>query len=231
MVENIARLPLAEGLARRYPFAKHARKDAHLMFYRPEDGHGLPHNPFNAIVTPRPIGWISTRGADGSENLAPYSFFNAVAYVPPQVMFASTGSKDDRGDTKDSVANIRDTGVFCINIVEYAMRDVMNQTSGPWPKETDEFDLAAIDRAECETIACSRVAAAPANLECRLTQIVKLEGEANFAVFGEVVGVHMRDDCMKDGLFDVLSFNPLTRLGYRDYSVVREVFSLKRPGE
>ena len=201
------------------------------MFYRPEDGHGLPHNPFNAIVTPRPIGWISTRGADGSENLAPYSFFNAVAYVPPQVMFASTSAKEDRGDTKDSVANIRDTGVFCVNIVEYAMRDAMNQTSGPWEKETDEFALAGIDRAACETIACSRVAGAPASLECRLTRIVKLAGEANFAVFGEVTGVHMRDDCLKDGIFDVLSFNPLTRMGYRDYSVIRETFSLKRPGE
>ncbi len=201
------------------------------MFYRPEDGHGLPHNPFNAIVTPRPIGWISTRGADGSENLAPYSFFNAVAYVPPQVMFASTSAKEDRGDTKDSVANIRDTGVFCVNIVEYAMRDAMNQTSGPWEKETDEFALAGIDRAACETIACSRVAGAPASLECKLTRIVKLAGEANFAVFGEVTGVHMRDDCLKDGIFDVLSFNPLTRMGYRDYSVIRETFSLKRPGE
>ncbi|MCR9069099.1 MAG: flavin reductase family protein [Rhodobacteraceae bacterium] len=201
------------------------------MFYRPEDGHGLPHNPFNAIVTPRPIGWISTRGADGSENLAPYSFFNAVAYVPPQVMFASTSAKEDRGDTKDSVANIRDTGVFCVNVVEYAMRDAMNQTSGPWEKETDEFALAGIDRAACETIACSRVAAAPASLECKLTRIVKLAGEANFAVFGEVTGVHMRDDCLKNGIFDVLSFNPLTRMGYRDYSVIRETFSLKRPGE
>ena len=201
------------------------------MFYRPADGHGLPHNPFNAIVTPRPIGWISTRGADGSENLAPYSFFNAVAYVPPQVMFASTSAKEDRGDTKDSVANIRQTGVFCVNIVEYAMRDAMNQTSGPWPRETDEFALAGIARAECETIACSRVAHAPASLECRLTQIVPLEGESNFAVFGEVTGVHMRDDCITDGEFDVLSFNPLTRMGYRDYSVIREKFSLKRPGE
>jgi len=201
------------------------------MFYRPQDGHGLPHNPFNAIVTPRPIGWISTRGADGSENLAPYSFFNAVAYVPPQVMFASTSAKEDRGDTKDSVANIRETGVFCVNVVEYAMRDVMNQTSGPWPKETDEFELAGIARAECAEIACSRVVGAPANLECRLSQIVKLEGAANFAVFGEVVGVHLRDDCLADGEFDVLAFNPLTRMGYRDYSVIREKFSLKRPGE
>ena len=201
------------------------------MFYRPEDGHGLPHNPFNAIVTPRPIGWISSRGADGRENLAPYSFFNAVAYTPPQVMFASTSAKEDRGDTKDSVANIRERGVFCVNIVEYALRDAMNQTSGPWDRETDEFELAELEKAECETIACSRVAAAPANLECRLTQIVKLEGESNFAVFGEVTGVHMRDACIVDGIFDVLTFNPLSRMGYRDYTVVREKFGLKRPGD
>ncbi|SDG77719.1 flavin reductase family protein [Alloyangia pacifica] len=200
------------------------------MFYRPEDGHGLPHNPFNAIVTPRPIGWISTRGTMG-DNLAPYSFFNAVAYVPPQVMFASTSAKEDRDGTKDSVAQLRESGVFCVNIVEYAARDVMNQTSGPWPAGEDEFALAGIDKAACETIDCPRVAGAPASLECRVTQIVKLEGAANYAVFGEVTGVHMRDDCLVNGQFDVTTFQPLTRLGYRDYSVIREVFSLKRPGE
>ncbi|RLJ60618.1 flavin reductase (DIM6/NTAB) family NADH-FMN oxidoreductase RutF [Litoreibacter meonggei] len=201
------------------------------MFYRPEDGHGLPHNPFNAIVTPRPIGWISTRGSDGSENLAPYSFFNAVAYVPPQVMFASTSAKPDRDGTKDSVANIRDTGVFCVNVVEYAARDVMNVTSGPWDKEVDEFAKAGIERVDCDTIACSRVVNAPANLECKLTQIVQLPGEANFAVFGEVIGVHMRDDCIVDGVFDVTTFQPLARLGYKDYTHVKDVFSLTRPGE
>lgn len=201
------------------------------MFYRPEDGHGLPHNPFNAIVTPRPIGWISSRGTDGHDNLAPYSFFNACAYVPPQVMFASTSAKPDRGDTKDTVAQIRDTGVFCVNIVEYAMKDVMNQTSGPWDKSVDEFALAEVEKAQCETIDCARVANAPANLECKLTQIVQLPGEANMVVFGEVTGIHMRDDCMTDGMFDVLKFNPLSRMGYRDYTVVREKFSLKRPGE
>lgn len=201
------------------------------MFYQPKDGHGLPHNPFNAVVTPRPIGWIATRGSDGRDNLAPYSFFNAVAYVPPQVMFASTSAKPDRGDTKDSVANIRDTGVFAVNIVEYAARDVMNQTSGTWDKETDEFALANIEKAACQTINCPRVATAPATLECTLTQIVELPGEANFAVFGEVTGVHLRDDCIVDGKFDVTRFNPLTRLGYRDYSVIREVFSLERPDD
>ena len=201
------------------------------MFYKPEEGHGLPHNPFNAIVTPRPIGWISTRGTDGADNLAPYSFFNAVAYTPPQVMFASTGAKDDRDGTKDSVAHIRETEVFCVNIVEEAAKDVMNQTSGSWPREVDEFADAGIDKADCETIACARVAHAPAALECKLTQIVQLPGAANFVVFGEVTGVHMRDDCLVDGRFDVTRFNPLTRLGYMDYSVIREVFSLRRPGQ
>ncbi len=201
------------------------------MFYKPQDGHGLPHNPFNAIVTPRPIGWISTRGADGSDNLAPYSFFNAVAYVPPQVMFASTSAKPDRGDTKDSIANIRDTGVFCVNIVEYAMRGVMNQTSGPWDRTVDEFSDAEIVKADCAEINCARVADAPAALECKLTQIVQLPGDTNFVAFGEVIGVHMRDDCLVDGLFDVTRFNPLTRLGYKDYSTIREVFSIARPGE
>jgi len=200
------------------------------MFYEPEDGHGLKHNPFNAVVTPRPIGWISTR-AGGLDNLAPYSFFTAVAYTPPQVMFASTSAKEDRGDTKDSVANIRASKVFCVNIVEYAMRDVMNQTSGGWDKTTDEFELSGAEKGECGVIDCPRVANAPASLECRLSQIVPLEGDHNFLVLGEVVGVHLRDDCLEDGVFDILKYQPLTRLGYRDYSRISEVFSLKRPGE
>ena len=146
------------------------------MFYRPEDGHGLPHNPFNAIITPRPIGWISSRDAQGHDNLAPYSFFNGVAYAPPQVMFASTGAKPDQPGTKDSTANIRDTGVFCVNIVEYAMRDAMNISSGTYPREADEFALAGLDKVQCDTIDCPRVAGTPAALECRLTQIVELAG-------------------------------------------------------
>ncbi len=198
------------------------------MFYRPEDGHGLPHNPFNAIVSPRPIGWISTRG-DAGDNLAPYSFFNAVAYVPPQVMFASTSAKPDRDGTKDSMAQLRETGVFCVNIVEYAMRNAMNVTSGAHPAGTDEFTLADIVKAECDTIDCPRVATAPASLECKVTQITTLPGEANLVVFGQVSGVHIRDDCLTDGLFDVTRYNPLTRLGYQDYSVIREVFPLIRP--
>ena len=201
------------------------------MFYRPEDGHGLPHNPFNAVVTPRPIGWISTRDSAGHDNLAPYSFFNGVAYVPPQVMFASTGVKDDVDGTKDSVANIRETGVFCVNIVEYAARDAMNASSATLPHGVDEFAHAGIDKAECDVIACARVAGAPAALECRMTQVVQIEGAANYVVFGEVIGVHLRDDCVVDGRFDVTRYEPLSRLGYRDYSRVREVFEIIRPDD
>ena len=201
------------------------------MFYRPEDGHGLPHNPFNAIITPRPIGWISSRDADGINNLAPYSFFNGVAYTPPQVMFASTGTKPDQNGTKDSMANIEATGVFCVNIVEYAQRDAMNASSATLPKGTDEFAHAGLTPMECETIDCARVQGAPAALECKVTQIVTLPGEANRVVFGEVTGIHLRDDCLRDGKFDVTTFQPLARLGYRDYSVVRELFSLKRPDD
>lgn len=146
-------------------------------------------------------------------------------------MFASTLAKPDRGDTKDSFANIRQTGVFAINIISFALRDAMNATSGPWGKDTDEFALAELEKVECDTISCARVAASPPTLECKLTQIVQLPGAANFAVFGKVTGVHMRDDCMMDGMFDLTRFNPLARLGYRDYATVLETFSLTRPGE
>ena len=199
------------------------------MFYRPADGHGLPHNPFHAVVSPRPIAWISTRDATGADNLAPYSFFNAVASEPPQVVFGSSEAKPDRDGTKDSLGNIRETGVFCINIVEFAARDAMNASSASLPRDADEFKAAGVAKALCETIPCARVATAPAALECRLTRIVRLAGASNWAVFGAVTGVHLRDDCLVEGRFDVTRFQPLARLGYRDYAVVREVFAMTRP--
>jgi flavin reductase (DIM6/NTAB) family NADH-FMN oxidoreductase RutF len=199
------------------------------MFYRPEAGHGLPHNPFNAIIAPRPIGWISTRGTQG-DNLAPYSFFNAVAYSPPQVMFASTGAKPDRTGTKDSVAQIIETGVFCVNIATGDLRDAVNATSASLPAGTSEFDAAGIESADCTTIDCLRVAHAAANLECRMTQIVPLAGENNFAVFGVVTGVHMRDDCVIDGRFDPRAAGGwIARLGYQDYAAVHDLFEMDRP--
>lgn len=193
------------------------------MFYRPAEGHGLPHNPFNAIVSPRPIGWISTRGTQG-DNLAPYSFFNAVAYVPPQVVFSSTG-------TKDSLTNIRDTGVFAVNIVSEDLVAAMNESSAPVARGIDEFTLTGLAKADCREIDCPRVAEAPATLECRLVQVTQLLGHDNWLIHGEVVGIHMRDDCLHDGRFDVTRYNPAARLGYRDFTIVRDLFELRRPDE
>ena len=193
------------------------------MFYEPKDGHGMEHNPFSAIVSPRPIGWISTTGAMG-DNLAPYSFFNAVAYRPPQVMFASTG-------IKDSVLNIRETLVFAVNIVEEAMFRVMSETSATLPHGVDEFARAGVARGACRTIACPRVEGAPAVLECVLVQEVTLRGTDNAMIIGEVTGIHLRDDCIADGRFDVTRYRPVARLGYQDYTVVREVITLVRPDD
>lgn len=191
------------------------------MFYRPEDGHGLSHNPFNAIVAPRPIGWISTRGPLG-DNLAPYSFFNAVAYTPPQVMFASTG-------VKDSLRALRETGVFCVNIVTAALTDAMNATSASAAPGMDEYTLAGLEKAECTTIDCPRVAASPAALECQLMQIIALKGNNNFMILAEVTGIHIADDALTDGRFDTARLQPLARLGYMDYAVINSTFTLERP--
>jgi flavin reductase (DIM6/NTAB) family NADH-FMN oxidoreductase RutF len=192
------------------------------MFYKPEDGHGLPHNPFKAVVSPRPIAWISTRSKHG-DNLAPYSFFNAVTDAPPQVMFA--------GGMKDSIANVADSGVFAVNIVEEAMFKTMSETSASLPRGTDEFAQNGVLKAQCTTIDCPRVANAPATLECRMLQIITLKGTDNYMVIGEVTGVHLREDCMVNGRFDVTRYHPMARLGYMDYAVVRDVVSLPRPGE
>ena len=190
------------------------------MFYQPSDGHGLRHNPFKAVVSPRPIAWISTRAGQG-DNLAPYSFFNAIADAPPQVMFA--------GSMKDSIANITESGVFAVNVVEEAMFKTMSETSAALPRGTDEFSHAGVPKADCTTIDCPRVANAPATLECRMLQIITLKGIDNYLVIGEVTGVHLRDDCLVDGRFDVTRYRPMSRLGYMDYAVVRELVTLPRP--
>ncbi len=197
------------------------------MFYRPADGHGLPHNPFAAIVAPRPIGWISSRGAQG-DNLAPYSFFNAVAYDPPQVIFASTSAKPDRGDTKDTVAQIRESGVFCVNLADSDLLPALNASSAPLAAGRDEFLHAGVAKAHCHEIACPRVAQAPASLECRLVQVIPLLGKHNFLVLGAVVGVHIRPDCLVAGRF--CPPDRIARLGYADYARISETFELERPG-
>ncbi len=204
------------------------------MFYRPADGHGLPHDPFKAIVTPRPIGWISTLDAQGRANLAPYSFFNGCGDAPPMVMFAQTGRKSRPEPVKDSVANIRETGEFACNIVSQALREAMNLSSGTYQPEVDEFDLAGLTKAPGIAIAAPHVAEAPAVLECRLVKIVDdlpswREHAFNIMVIGEVVGVHIDDAIVRDGRVDVLGYNPVARMGYKDYTTVTDIWAMERP--
>ena len=198
------------------------------MFYRPQDGHPLPHNPFKAMIVPRPIGWISTVDKAGRANLAPYSFFNGVSDTPPMVMFSATGTKEGRDEIKDSVANLRESGEFVVNLVSEAMVDAMNVSSGIYGRGDDEFIRAGLEKLPSETVAPPRVAGAPGALECRLWREVELPG-GNIVMIGEVTGIHLDDAHLKDGIFDVTSFRPLARLGYRDYAVVDSVFALNRP--
>jgi flavin reductase (DIM6/NTAB) family NADH-FMN oxidoreductase RutF len=205
------------------------------MFYRPADGHGLPHDPFKAIVTPRPIGWISTADSRGRANLAPYSFFNGCGDAPPLVMFAQTGRKSRPEPVKDSIANIRETGEFACNIVSQALKGPMNLSSGTYEPEVDEFEVAGLTRTPGRSISAPHVGEAPAVLECRLVKIIEdlpswREHAFNIIVIGEVVGVHIDEAILKDGRVDVLAYNPVARLGYMDYTTVADVWEMNRPG-
>lgn len=199
------------------------------MFYNPATGHPLPHDPFKAIIAPRPIAWISSQDENGQVNLAPYSFFNAIADTPPLVMFSSTGSKPGEDGYKDSLRNIEQTGEFCVNIVSYALKDAMNISCGNYQHGEDEFAKAGLEKAPCKKIAPPRVAAAPASLECKLWQLITLPGRQNVMAIGAVVGVHIDDNCLSNGLFDLEKAQTLSRLGYADYAMVKDPFSLKRP--
>ncbi|MBN9671048.1 flavin reductase family protein [Roseibium aggregatum] len=198
------------------------------MFYETEtNDHGLPHNPFKAIVAPRPIGWISSVDREGRPNLAPYSFFNCVADRPPVVMFSSSGYKD-------SAANIDATGEFVCNMASYSLKDEMNQSSAAVPSGESEFELAGLEMAPSRLVKVPRVAKAVTALECKHLQTLRLKtlkGDEtdNYVIFGQVVGVHIDDSIIVDGRVDVTVYKPLSRLGYMDYAVVTEVFEMGRP--
>lgn len=205
------------------------------MFYRPgQDDHGLPRNPFNALITPRPIAWVSTRGEDGEANVAPFSFFSGAAYDPPIISIAFTGSKlgERAGERKDSLANIRATKEFAVNIVPSALKDAMNITSGHFGSGENEFIAAGLTEAPCRTISAPRIAESPASFECRMVRLVELPtngpGE-NTTVFGQVLGVHIDESIMTDGFVDPRLYHPLARMGYLDYASITEVFEMKRP--
>lgn len=202
------------------------------MFYEPKNGHGLPHNPFNALIVPRPIGWISSVNKEGIANLAPFSFFNAVSYTPPQVMFAATGSHEE-GGLKDSVQNIHDTGEFVVNLATYPLKDAVNLSSIAAPNDQDEFSIAGLEKDDSKLISVPRVRESPVHLECRYIQTVELPSASptspNLVIFGEVIGVHIQDDMIKDGLVDMTALQPLSRLGYKDYAGLGNTFSMDRP--
>jgi flavin reductase (DIM6/NTAB) family NADH-FMN oxidoreductase RutF len=197
------------------------------MFYDPRLGHGLPYDPFKAIVAPRPIGWISTLDAEGRANLAPYSFFNAVHSRPPMLAFTSE-------TMKHSAANAIATGEFVFNLCTRPLFDAMNISSGALADGESEFEAAGLARAPSRIVKVPRVAASPAALECRVVhsmQLQDVDGAAleGWIIIGQVVGVHIDDACIRDGRFDTAAAQPLARCGYRDYATVTEVFEALRP--
>jgi flavin reductase (DIM6/NTAB) family NADH-FMN oxidoreductase RutF len=199
------------------------------MFYetRSRDKSLLPHDPFKAIVAPRPIGWISTRSLDGRINLAPYSFFNAYSSSPPLVGFSSEGYKD-------SAAFAAESGEFVANLASFDLMHPMSETSAPLPRGQSEFEHAGLTMAPCRLVKPPRVAEAHAALECRVSEIVRLKGHKgealeNYLVVGEVVAFHIDDAFIKNGRFDTAGAKPLARCGYQDYAVVEKLIALERP--
>ena len=202
------------------------------MFYRPETKrHGLPHDPFKACVASRPIGWLTTLSPEGIVNLAFYSFFNEVADNPHMVMFASNG-RESYGP-KDTLCNIEVTGEFVYNVATWDLREKMNRTSAPVAPEIDEMALAGLTPVPSEIVKPPRVAESPIHLECVYHQTIELpsnDPEARNAIFlGRVVGIHISDDVLTDGLVDLKNFKLIAQLGYHEFTVVETILKMIRP--
>ncbi len=201
-----------------------------IHFYEPDQGHGLRHDPLNSIIAPRPIGWISTRDAQGRLNLAPYSFFNAFNYTPPIIGFASVGHKD-------TVQNIEQTGEFAWSLVTRPLAEAMNQTSAPVPHGVDEFALAGLTPVASRMVAVPRVAQSPVSFECRLTQLIELRTLSGaktqtWLILGQVVGVHIARSLLVDGVYDTAAAHPVLRGGGpADYYTIGpdQLFRMTRP--
>ncbi len=201
------------------------------MFYETKDHHGLPHDPFKSCVVPRPIGWLTTVSKSGVVNLAPFSFFNGMASNPPVVVAGINGLQPH--GPKDTLTNCRETGEFVANMATWNLREAMNLTSASLPAEVDEMALAGLTPVPCRLVKPPRVKESPINLECKVLQFVDLPSDdresKNTAVFGQVVGIHIADSVLTDGLVDTAKIKPIARLGYMEYAVVREVFEMRRP--
>lgn len=203
-------------------------KDLH--YYEPRNGHGLRHDPFNAIIAPRPIGWISSRDVRGNVNLAPYSFFNGFCYTPPIIGFSSTS-------WKDSVGNIEETGEFVWNLATRDLAKQMNLTAAHVAHDVSEFAIAGLTEAPCRLVGVPRVAESPVSFECKLSQIVQLQGADGrkaqaWLVLGEVVAVHIDKALIKDGVYQTALARPIVRAGRKgDYFEIRPdaMFEMPRP--
>jgi flavin reductase (DIM6/NTAB) family NADH-FMN oxidoreductase RutF len=192
----------------------------------------LRFSPFKALVVPRPIGWITTMSAAGDLNLAPFSFFNGVTDDPPCVMFCPNGTHPD-GGPKDSLRNVQETGEFVFNLSNWTLREEMNKTAEHMPRSVDEMAAAGLEAVPRKLVAPPRVAAAPAAFECNLFKVIDLppskSGRPSHVVIGEVIGIHIDDSVIVDGIVDIGLLQPIARLGYMDYAVVNEGFTMMRP--
>jgi len=189
------------------------------MFYDPRSqNHGLPHDPFTAIVGPRPIGWITSMSLKGDINLAPYSFFNSVSSDPPMVMFASDGRKD-------TITFVEETGEFVCNLAVWDLRDQVKETSWTFPRGTNEMEAAGLEAAPSLLVKPPRIKASPCALECKWLQTLRLDDidgkpAPRFIAFGQVIGIHIDERFIKDGLLDTAAMKPIMRAGYHDYFTV-----------
>lgn len=206
-----------------------------MVYYEPgRTGHGLPYDPFKSCVVPRAIGWISTRSASGTDNLAPYSQFTNVSFDPPMVMFSANQTTDGR--RKDTVVNAESTGEFVWNMATWALREAVNASGEELETGVDEFERAGLVKASSTRVAPPRVAASPVQFECEYMQTVRLTGGGAMGtvdvVFGRVVAVHISDDALtSDGRIDVLALRPIARMGYFDYTSVESRFEMVIPGD
>lgn len=202
------------------------------MFYDDPAQHNLRHNPFKALVSPRPIAWVSSVDPDGVPNLAPFSFFNAVADKPPTIVFAPNNPRPG-GGTKDTLRNIEATNQFVVNLCGYDLRDQMNKSAAHVGPEVDEFELAGLTAEPCVHVDVPRVGEAPVAFECTFLTRLRLPSTSpkveNNLVIGQVVGIHIADSIIKDGMIDMAAYRPLARLGYMDYTSVESVFAMPRP--
>ena len=200
------------------------------MFYEPKKGYPFDINPFAALVFPRPIGWISTLSKNGIANLAPYSFFNAIAYEPPQVMFSATDFHS-QGGLKDSITNVLSNNEFVVNLATKKLKTQVNQTSIDAPHGIDEFNVFKLKKRKSRIVEPPSIAESPVNLECRLFKKIDLKTKVknqNIMIIGEVVGIYIDDKFIKKGRIDSLSMRAISRMGYDEYSEVYSKFFMER---